>query len=235
MRHEPHPKMKNFVVRTSNPNSEAGNMLKTEYGKDAAYWLKKKFLSEMFRAKLDEIPVDAVVLDLGCGGGRAALYLAMRGCNVWGLDADATMIESLTQQHPEVSWMCGDAEAPSTWESLPTFDWIISNVCIRKDQCRLEKLAPFLGSSNLELRIQSAGDLNGYLCDNPCYSTQDITRIFPDVTIEVEKYSQRFSSADYLAKSIQQIGLVPNGKYSANVPREYLNVSVKDARPCQKA
>jgi SAM-dependent methyltransferase len=38
------------------------------------------------------------VLELGCGGGRVALHLARRGHEVWGVDADATLLEALEVQ-----------------------------------------------------------------------------------------------------------------------------------------
>jgi SAM-dependent methyltransferase len=40
-------------------------------------------------------PVEGPVLELGCGTGRVALELARRGCEVWAVDADPSLLETL--------------------------------------------------------------------------------------------------------------------------------------------
>lgn len=51
------------------------------------------------------------VLDLGCGTGHHAAELAAAGTAVVGLDADATMLEVARAEHPEVTFIGGDAQA----------------------------------------------------------------------------------------------------------------------------
>ena len=204
--------------------------MQTVYGKDSAYWLKKWFLSETFRESLDTIPQGSTILDLGCGGGRLGLYLASRGITAWGMDNDPTLIKSLREQHPEMRWHLGNAEQSGAWLGMPHFDWIVSNVCIRKDQCRLETLMPAVEGSSILFRIQGSRDLAGYVDETPCYSEDEILRLIPGCTIEAEHYAQRFTSADYLRSSIQKIGMHPgiiatkNPFQNIHAPREYLVV-----------
>jgi len=202
---------------------------KTVYGKDSTYWLKKWFLSPTFKAALDGIPSWSTILDLGCGGGRLGLYLASRSHSVYGMDNDPTLIGSLQEQHPEMRWICGDAEDGDTWRTSPNFDWIVSNVCIRKDQCRLDAILPYFRYSKLLLRIQGSKDLFGYVDETPCYSEEEILRMLPGCKITAERYQQRFTSGDYLRSSIEKIGMKPGEKASGakdtiNAPREYLLV-----------
>ena len=194
----------------------------TTYGASAPYWLKKWFLSEPFRNGLDAIPQNASAIDLGCGGGRVSLYLVNRGIDVCGIDADATLISDLSIKYPTLRWVCGDAEN----EAWPPADWIVSNVCIRKDQCRLEKILPKMEGKSLLLRIQGAKDLGRFITDTPCYSQEELRRLVPGCQIEVEAYQQRFTSGNYLRESICKIGMTPNseanGEKPINANREYL-------------
>jgi trans-aconitate methyltransferase len=57
---------------------------------------------------LDVHPGDRI-LDLGCGTGRHAALLAERGAWVIGLDADADMIATARRDHPQVTFIQGDA------------------------------------------------------------------------------------------------------------------------------
>jgi SAM-dependent methyltransferase len=40
--------------------------------------------------------VEGPVLELGCGSGRVALHLARRGCEVWAVDAEPSLLEALS-------------------------------------------------------------------------------------------------------------------------------------------
>lgn len=40
-------------------------------------------------------PAEGPVLELGCGSGRVALELARRGCEVWAVEADPSLLETL--------------------------------------------------------------------------------------------------------------------------------------------
>lgn len=195
-------------------------------------WAKKWFLSEFFRKQLDNLPTTGTFLDLGCGGGRVAQYLRNNDRSIYGLDTSETLITDLRVQLPSISWIVGDAEDATVWAQLPELDWIVSNVCIRKDQCRLEKLVPYLKTSNLLLRIQSWNDLSEYVETSYGYSKDEVMRLLAtwDCQIQEETYYQQFRPATYLYKSIKKIGLKPiyqesiTDKTPIEVRREYLLV-----------
>ena len=50
-------------------------------------------LPQVFARYVDEIPAAGHALDLACGAGSAAVWLAERGLNVWGVDVSAVAIE----------------------------------------------------------------------------------------------------------------------------------------------
>lgn len=50
-----------------------------------------------------------VVLDLGCGTGRHAAKIAARGAHVVGFDADPDMLRKARTDHPEITFLAGDA------------------------------------------------------------------------------------------------------------------------------
>ncbi|MCX2933522.1 class I SAM-dependent methyltransferase [Mycobacterium sp. CVI_P3] len=50
-------------------------------------------LPEVFAQQVDAIPVAGPALELACGSGSAAVWLAERGMTVWGVDVSAVAIE----------------------------------------------------------------------------------------------------------------------------------------------
>jgi SAM-dependent methyltransferase len=66
-------------------------------------------------------PVRRRVLDLGCGTGRDAGYLAGLGHDVVGLDASARMLDHARRHHPRVTFLPGRMESFSLGQ---TFDVI---------------------------------------------------------------------------------------------------------------
>ena len=48
------------------------------------------------------------VLDAGCGTGRVAVELAMRGFSVIGIDSDAAMLDTARAKAPELTWVHAD-------------------------------------------------------------------------------------------------------------------------------
>lgn len=48
---------------------------------------------DVFAGYVDEVPTTGQALDLACGTGSAAVWLAQRGLAVWGLDVSAVAIE----------------------------------------------------------------------------------------------------------------------------------------------
>ena len=58
-------------------------------------------------AAVEQIVQNGLVLDLGCGPGQIAHYLADRGAHVVGLDLSAQMLR-LAPHHPATDYVCGD-------------------------------------------------------------------------------------------------------------------------------
>jgi SAM-dependent methyltransferase len=56
----------------------------------------------------------ARVLDAGCGTGRVAARLAERGCEVTGVDVDASMVEEARRRWPHLEWVVADLGALTT-------------------------------------------------------------------------------------------------------------------------
>lgn len=54
-------------------------------------------LPQVFSGQAGQFPVAGSALDLACGTGRAAVWLARRGLQVWGLDVSAVAISRATQ------------------------------------------------------------------------------------------------------------------------------------------
>lgn len=71
-------------------------------------------------ALLERVPLDAEILDLGCGYGRVAFQLASAGfTNVRGYDASEKMIERGKMQHPLLRLKVADAaELPEPDRSI---------------------------------------------------------------------------------------------------------------------
>jgi SAM-dependent methyltransferase len=54
------------------------------------------------------------VLDAGCGTGRVAIELALRGLSVVGVDADAGMLATARAKAPELTWIEADLAGPGS-------------------------------------------------------------------------------------------------------------------------
>lgn len=65
-------------------------------------------LPEVFARHVDEIPTAGHALDLACGSGAAAVWLARRGLTVWGVDVSAVAIEQAQElaRHHDVAERC---------------------------------------------------------------------------------------------------------------------------------
>jgi len=76
---------------------------------------REHLLDELAGKPLDRAFLDAfresctgTLLDVGCGPGQVAAYLASRGARVEGVDLSAAMIDQATASHPSITFRVGD-------------------------------------------------------------------------------------------------------------------------------
>jgi SAM-dependent methyltransferase len=76
---------------------------------------REHLIDELARKPLDRAFLDAfaercrgTIVDLGCGPGQVARYLADRGATVEGVDLSPQMIEQASSCHPNVTFRVGD-------------------------------------------------------------------------------------------------------------------------------
>jgi SAM-dependent methyltransferase len=67
----------------------------------------------------------AHVLDAGCGTGRVAIRLAELGCDVVGVDADASMLEVAHRMAPALRWVHADLADLPEEVTARTFDMVV--------------------------------------------------------------------------------------------------------------
>ncbi|MFV0457919.1 MAG: DUF480 domain-containing protein [Actinomycetales bacterium] len=79
-----------------------------EYAEQFADELDYLPLERMLLDEVAELVGSAPVLDVGCGPGHIAGYLAEAGVDVTGIDLSPAMIEQATTRHPEVTFEVGD-------------------------------------------------------------------------------------------------------------------------------
>ncbi len=75
------------------------------------------------------------VLDAGCGTGRVAIELAVRGFEAVGVDADGVMLASARTKAPQLRWVLADLAALGSEFAPETFDSVVlaGNVMIFVD------------------------------------------------------------------------------------------------------
>jgi 2-polyprenyl-3-methyl-5-hydroxy-6-metoxy-1,4-benzoquinol methylase len=92
------------------------------------------------------------VLDLGCGTGRHAEFLANNGFTVWGADPGEAMIRYANEHisHPKITFLKMDAFDLEEWDECPKFDRVllIGNV-IPHWHCKNELLANLMAISSI--------------------------------------------------------------------------------------
>ena len=99
------------------------------------------------------------VLDAGCGTGRVAIELAVRGYEVVGLDLDDSMLDAARTKAPELTWVRADLATLEPTDHSPaaptTFDAVVmaGNVMIfvqpGTEGRVLERLGALLGADGL--------------------------------------------------------------------------------------
>jgi SAM-dependent methyltransferase len=71
----------------------------------AANWNDKPYIERF----LSFLPLNAAVLDLGCGGGSpVALHMVAQGFRVTGVDSSPTLISLCRTRMPDQEWISGD-------------------------------------------------------------------------------------------------------------------------------
>jgi ubiquinone/menaquinone biosynthesis C-methylase UbiE len=108
--------------------------------------------AERFNHELDDKPFDREVLDafgerlagagcvvdVGCGPGQIAAYLAARGAEVQGVDLSPRMIEVARKLHPGIEFRTGDMRAlPFADASLAGLSVMYSIIHIPRDEVTL--------------------------------------------------------------------------------------------------
>jgi len=199
------------------------------YGASSEFWLKKNRVSERFLALIRSyLTKDMSVLDLGCGGGRMAFLLAEDTARIVGCDISKELIEGARAKAESsgqraMSFLQGDLEDAVTWTSCvdvnsgSLFDMAVSNVLFRKDACRIDVALRSCRNAvrhggHLLFRIESDDDLPELRCELPCYSLAEVRSVlgsqhFEVLSLEEERFSQRFSSSDFFMEFLDRTGL----------------------------
>jgi ubiquinone/menaquinone biosynthesis C-methylase UbiE len=77
-----------------------------------------------------ELPLDARVVEIGCGDGHVAAYLAARGAHMEGLDLSPEMIRVAQRAYPHLRLCVGDVlalpYAPATFDAIVAFYSIVN-------------------------------------------------------------------------------------------------------------
>jgi SAM-dependent methyltransferase len=128
-------------------NDPRADALRTGYAPVARAY-RAHLIDELARKPLDRAFLDAfaertragLVVDVGCGPGHVARYLAGQGAAVEGLDLSPAMIEEATASHPGLAFRVGDMFAlPYERASLAGIVAFYAIVHLRSD----ELIGPF--------------------------------------------------------------------------------------------
>lgn len=133
-----------YVRGVSDPRAGA---LRSGYATVARAY-REHLIDELARKPLDRAFLDAFaeratggpIVDIGCGPGHVARYLASRGAAVEGLDLSPAMIDEATTSHPGLTFRVGDMFAlPYDDASVVGIVAFYAIVHLRSDQL----VAPF--------------------------------------------------------------------------------------------
>ncbi len=105
-----------FHLRQQHTTSRVVAQTLEVYGRQAhqflARWGKPRYKRPALLAELlGLLPKHAVLLDLGCGGGQDARYLAMRGYRVIGIDRVLPLLQFSKKRPPPVQLLLADMRA----------------------------------------------------------------------------------------------------------------------------
>lgn len=184
------------------------------------------------------------ILDLGCGGGQAAIYLARQGARVTGLDISPVQLTFAVQQANRagvaVQWVQGGLEALA---QLPVAQWdlIISLYalhymadlprCLAECYHRLRPGGRLIFSLDHPIRACFFDPLDQELTLYPERSYFDTTPchwLFPDTRVQMESY--HYTISEWLAL-LQQAGFRLLRLIEPTLPQERLRALWPDDDP----
>lgn len=210
----------------------------TVFDENKEYWAKKSTIPAALAEIIPDEP-DLQILDLGCGGGRIALFLSNKAKAIYGMDYSKELLLEAKKINCKLQPICADFSSKGAWQSLPQLDLIVSNCAIRKDYCPDLKLITsscydrLKNGGKIALRVQSDKDLSEILSSDVrslFYSKKEIEdnlRQFKNVSIKEESYKQRFSSIDYLNQFLKRIQLPEVTTSKLSLFRRYLIISAE--------
>jgi 2-polyprenyl-3-methyl-5-hydroxy-6-metoxy-1,4-benzoquinol methylase len=98
-----------------------------ENGKNIAARYESADVSDLHRILNGCFKLPASLLELGCGSGRDAAFMAKQGFNVTAVDGSAMMIEAAQHYHPELSGCLHTVQLPEGLSSrFDKFDGVFS-------------------------------------------------------------------------------------------------------------
>jgi tellurite methyltransferase len=98
------------------------------------------------------------VLDLACGPGRNAVYLAARGWHVTAVDASPVAIDLLRQRSPDVEARLADLESGEYTLPAGSFDLVLS--CLFLQRSLIEPMKSALRPGGILILIALLADVN---------------------------------------------------------------------------
>ena len=110
----------------SNPKLESSHRIRSSYDKLAGEYARRIY-SELENKPFDRQQIDnlatlaceqGVLVDVGCGPGQIARYLADRGAHVFGLDLSHRMLLEAQRLNPGIAFVEGDMLALPQYCSL---------------------------------------------------------------------------------------------------------------------
>jgi len=170
---------------------------------------------------LPHLSAEDIVVDVGCGNGRLAVALLPHVRMSCGLDYSSELITSAREVNPKVLFFVGDANNITAWielrrqSKLPFFNTIVSNVAIRKDGCKLDRIMPAINRfaqkpTQCFFRIQGECDLPEWLIAPPLYNEEEIRHYIGNswtISITEETYMQKFTDEIYFRTFLGRINL----------------------------
>lgn len=131
------------------------NKIAEEYTKQCGYGVHLQLPS--LKKFLSFLPANAVVLDVGCGGGQDSKFLTKNGCSVLGIDVSKEMIRLSKKYDPKTNFKIADVMKLS---SAGKYDgiWccrVFHHISMKKQDKFFDKLRELLKSGGI-LYITSA-------------------------------------------------------------------------------